>query len=72
MTTFGFSRQLMVAECGVSAQERDFEQWLDKVESLAGDTAAVLSMLLSDAALHAFEDGVSAVDFALQLQARAA
>lgn len=71
MTAHIFAQQLR-AECGVSAQERDFEEWLDRVEHLSGNPAAVFSHLLSDAALHAFEDGVSALDFALALQARAA
>lgn len=66
-----FAQQLR-AECGVSAQAHDFEEWLGKVESLSGNPASVFSMLLSDAALHAFEEGVSAVEFALLLQARAA
>lgn len=64
--------QRLAAECGVSEQVRDFEQWLDKVESLSLDPGAVLATLLSDAAISAFEDGVAAADFALRLQARAA
>lgn len=71
MTAHIFAQRLR-AECGVSAQERDFEEWLGKVESLSQNPASVFSMLLSDAALHAFEEGVSAADFALALQARAA
>lgn len=71
MTTHIFAQRLR-AECGVSEQQRDFECWLDKVESLSGNPASVFAMLLSDAAIHAFEDGVSAVEFALRLQARAA
>lgn len=71
MTTHIFAQQLR-AECGISAQERDFLEWLGKVESLSNSPATVFSMLLSDAAIHAFEEGVSADAFALMLQARAA
>lgn len=71
MTAHIFAQRLR-AECGISAQERDFEQWLDRVESLSRNPATVFAMLLSDAAIHAFEEGVSAVEFALLLQARAA
>lgn len=69
---FIFAQRLR-AECGVSEQQRDFEQWLGQVEARAGESGwPLLAMLLSDAALFAFEEGVSAQDFALQLQARAA
>lgn len=71
MTTHIFAQRLR-AECGISAQEHDFEQWLDKVESLSRNPATLFAMLLSDAAIHAFEEGISADAFALMLQARAA
>lgn len=60
------------AQCGVTAQEHDFEAWLDQVERHAGHGPGVLASLISDAAIHAFEEGVSASDFALQIMARAA
>jgi hypothetical protein len=63
-----FAQQLR-AECGVSAQERDFESWLGRVEMLTDDSPGVFSALISDAAIHAFEEGVTTADFALKIQA---
>lgn len=60
--------QFLRAECGISAQERDFEAWLGRVDSAVPGH----NLLLSDAALYAFEEGVAAQDFALQLLAGAA
>lgn len=56
-------------ERGCSMIERDFQAWLFQVERTARDENLILTALISDAAIHAFEEGVSASDFALALQA---
>lgn len=62
------------AEFRVTHSERCFERWLGHVEALTGasfDTEFVV-LLLSDEALEAFEEGVSAVEYALRIQAAGA
>lgn len=60
----------LVPSCDVCAgYQRDFESFLEKAAAL---TDREPHPLMLDAAFHAFEEGVSASDFALQLLAGAA
>lgn len=66
-------------ELGISARHVSFERWLGRVEDAlwASDCHAVLtaggvSLLASSEAISAFENGVSASDYALQMLAGAA
>ena len=45
--------------------QADFEAWLDRVYSICGLSPHPLSL---DVALSAFEEGVAASDFAVQLE----
>lgn len=62
------------AESHLSADERAFYSWLARVETLSAgrvDSTGV-ELLMSDEALEAFQEGVTAADYALKLQAEGA
>jgi exonuclease VII small subunit len=60
-------------EFQISASERAFEKFLAEVERLTGASVdgGGEPLLMSDDALNAFEEGITAANYALQIQAGA-
>lgn len=65
--------EFIQGEFALSRSDRAWENWIGRVERLTG--ASVDSegepLLMSDEALNAFEEGVTASDYALQIKATA-